>query len=135
VSGVISDEPPRPVAQYPTLLPQVDADGNDIDGLRSLTLRVPLGTYTGWNVRRTGFSQGDSCDLTGAFIPFAVSPLTRAPADPRRSLVERYTTLAGYQTAVTTAAAALVAEGLLLPTDQAAAIASVVKQASQVGLK
>jgi hypothetical protein len=135
VSGVISVEPPSPVAQYPTLLPQVDADGNDIDGLRSLTLRVPLGTYTGWNVRRTGFSQGDACDLTGAFIPFAVSPLTRAPADPRRSLVERYSTQAGYQTAATAAAAALVAEGLLLPTDQAAAIASVVKQATQAGLK
>jgi hypothetical protein len=135
VSGTISVEPPQLIAQYPTLLPQVDADGNDIDGLRSLTLRAPLGTYTGWNVRRTGFSQGDSCDLVGAFIPFAATPLVRAPADPRRSLVERYTTLAGYQAAATSAAAHLVDQGLLLPTDQAAAIASVVNQAAQAGLK
>jgi hypothetical protein len=135
VSGVITVEPPRLVAQYPTLLPQVDADGNDIDGLRSLTLRVPLGTYTGWNTRRAGFSQGDSCDLVGAFIPFAATPLLRATADPRRSLVERYTTLAGYQTALTAAAAQLVAQGVLLPSDQAAAIASAVNQASQAGLK
>jgi hypothetical protein len=135
VSGVISVEPPRPVAQYPTLVPQVDADGNDIDGLRTLTLQVPLGTYTGWNVRRAGFSQGDSCDLTGSFIPFAATPLLRAAGDPRRSLSERYGTLAGYRTAVTEAAAELVEQGLLLPTDQAAAIASVVTLGGQAGLK
>jgi hypothetical protein len=132
VSGVISVEPPNEVAQYPTLLPQVDADGNDIDGLSTLTLRVPLGTYTGWNVRKTGFSQGDACDLTGAYIPFTGTKAQRtATGDPRLSLEERYGTVAGYQTAATTAAGQLINEGLLLPTDKAAAIASAVKQANQ----
>jgi hypothetical protein len=32
------------------LVPQVDGDGNDIAGIRSLQLAVPLGTYTGWNL-------------------------------------------------------------------------------------
>ena len=35
--------------RYGVLVPQVDADGNDIGGVRSLYVRVPLGTYTGWN--------------------------------------------------------------------------------------
>jgi len=132
VSGVISIEPPNPVAQYPTLLPQVDADGNDIDGLRSVTLRAPLGTYTGWNVRKTGFSQGDSCDLTGQWIPFAGTKSQRSmTGDSRLSLQERYGTLAGYQQAATAAAAKLVQGGYLLQSDQAAAINCAVSQAAQ----
>jgi hypothetical protein len=47
VSGIISVEPPEAVAEYPALVPEVDDDGNDIDGLRSITRQVPLGTYTG----------------------------------------------------------------------------------------
>src|SRR5262249_40574440 len=47
-----------------------DADGNPIDGLRNVFVQVPLGTYTGWNVRKAGFSEGDSCDLSGGYIPF-----------------------------------------------------------------
>jgi Alpha/beta hydrolase domain len=133
VSGTISIEPPVAVAQYPTLLPQVDADGNDIDGLRSVTLRAPLGTYMGWNVRKTGFSQGDACDLTGSWVPFTATKTQRtAIGDTRLSLQERYGNLAGYQQAATTAAAQLVSQGVLLPADQAAAIASAVAQATAV---
>jgi len=29
-----------------------------------------VGTYLGWGVRKAGFSEGDSCDLNGGFIPF-----------------------------------------------------------------
>lgn len=35
---------------YAILVPQVDADGNDLAGIRSLDVAVPLGTNTGWNV-------------------------------------------------------------------------------------
>jgi hypothetical protein len=69
VSGIMT-EPPIFGAAYTVLLPQVDADGNPIDGLRNTNVQVPLGTYTGWNIRKPGFSEGDSCDLTGGFIPF-----------------------------------------------------------------
>ena len=132
VSGIISTEPPTPVAQYPTLLPQVDADGNDIDGLRSVTLRAPLGTYTGWNVRKTGFSQGDSCDLTGGYVPFTGTKAQRAASgDSRLSLQERYGSLSGYQAAATSAANQLVQEGVLLQSDEQAAIKCAVSQAAQ----
>jgi hypothetical protein len=135
VSGIISIEPPVKVAEYPTLLPQVDADGNDLDGLRSVTLRAPLGTYTGWNVRRTGFSQGDACDLTGGYIPFALTrALRRASGDQRPSLQERYGNLHRYRALARDAAARLVSLGYLLPADEAAAVASAVSQAQQSGL-
>jgi hypothetical protein len=135
VSGIISNEPPVPGVVYPTLLPQVDADGNDVDGVASVTLLAPLGTYTGWNVRRTGFSQGDACDLTGSYIPFALTREQREESgDTRRSLQERYRNLAGYTAKAKAAAAHLVRLGYLLPADKAAAIASAVSQAQQAGL-
>jgi hypothetical protein len=85
-SGVMN-EPPAKGPPYALLLPQVDADGNDIDGLRNTNVQVPLGTYTGWNIRKAGFSEGDSCDLTGAFIPFFKTKAERLAAnDPRLSL-------------------------------------------------
>jgi hypothetical protein len=136
VSGIISIEPPVARAEYPTLLPQVDEDGNDVDGLRSVTLRAPLGTYTGWNVRKLGFSQGDACDLTGGYIPFKLTrALREASGDPRPSLEERYGTLAQYTAVATEAAQHLVQHGYLLPSDEAAAVSSAVRQAQQAGLQ
>jgi hypothetical protein len=136
VSGIISIEPPTPIAQYPALVPQVNADGNDIDGLLSITLQVPLGTYTGWNVRRAGFSEGDACDLTGSYIPFALTKSQRMQiGDPRPSLEERYGSLANYTALVTVVANKLMSQRLLLASDQAVAIQSATSQAQQAGLK
>jgi hypothetical protein len=117
VSGVMG-EPPAVGGAYAELMPQVDADGNDIDGLRNTNVQVPLGTYTGWNIRKAGFSEGDSCDLTGAFIPFFKTKTDRMNAgDPRLSLAERYPTHADYVAKVTAAANRLVKQRLLLQQD------------------
>jgi hypothetical protein len=47
---VITNDPPQLGAPYPVLVPQVNADGNDMSGVRLPEVAVPLGTYTGWNV-------------------------------------------------------------------------------------
>jgi hypothetical protein len=117
VSGVM-DEPPIVGHAYAALAPAVDADGNDIDGLRNTNMQAPLGTYTGWNIRKAGFSEGDSCDLTGAFIPFFKTKAERlAASDTRPSLAERYPTHADYVAKVTAAANRLVKQRLLLQQD------------------
>jgi hypothetical protein len=117
ISGVMA-EPPRAGAAYPVLVPQVDADGNHTDGLRNTAVEAPLGTYTGWNVRKAGFSEGDSCDLVGAFIPFFRTKAERiAAGDPRPSLEERYPTHEAYVQKVRAAAKKLVADRFLLPQD------------------
>jgi len=122
VSGVMA-EPPVVRGTYYTLLPQVDADGNPVDGLRDIFVQVPLGTYTGWNVRKPGFSEGDSCDLTGGYIPFYRTQAQRIVAgDSRLSWQERYPTHADYVAKVTAAANALVAQRVLLPQDATLAI-------------
>jgi hypothetical protein len=116
-SGVMQ-EPPLVGAAYAALAPQVDADGNDIDGLRNTNMQAPLGTYTGWNIRKAGFSEGDSCDLTGGFIPFFQTQAQRlAAGDSRLSLQERYPTHAAYVGKVTAAANQLVKQRLLLQQD------------------
>jgi hypothetical protein len=124
-SGILAGPPVVENAAYNILQPAVDADGNDIDGVRSTTLQTPLGTYMGWNYRKAGFGEGDLCDLTGSFIPFAGTQAQRtANGDPRLSLHERYGTTAGYVAAVTNAARNLVADGFLLPDDATAIIAN-----------
>jgi hypothetical protein len=132
-SGIATVEPPRRVADYTMLAPQVDADGNDIDGVHSLSLMAPLGTYTGWNTRAAGFGQGDACDLTGSFIPF---PKTAASAsgDPRKPVASRYPTTAAYDSAVQAAANTLVSQGFLLQSDMANAVSQVQAQAHGSGL-
>jgi hypothetical protein len=118
-SGIITTEPPHAgTRQYTILVPQVDADGNDLGGVRSATLQAPLGTYTGWNLGRADRWPNHLCSLQGSFIPFARTQAERlAVGDPRPSLEERYGSHAGYVTAVRAAAERLVNQRLLLPAD------------------
>jgi hypothetical protein len=113
-------EPPRviPGKNYTVLVPKVDQDGNEMGGIRNVTIRVPLGTYTGWSLRQKGFGEGDLANLAGMFIPFASTKAERlASGDPRLSLEERYRTQQAYVAAVKQAADELVKEGLLLLED------------------
>jgi len=79
---------------------------------------APLGTYTGWNVSATGPLKGQSCGLSGGFIPFAKTKAERvAKGDPRPSLEERYRSHDEYVQIVSAAAGQLVREGFLLQQD------------------
>ena len=118
-TGIV-EEPPRidRRATYRVLVPRVNSDGNEVAGVRGVGLEVPLGTYTGWNLRRAGFAEGEECGLTGSFIPFARTQVEReAAGDPRPSLEERYGDHAGYAAAVRAATIPLVAARLLLQAD------------------
>ncbi|HNY15589.1 MAG TPA: alpha/beta hydrolase domain-containing protein, partial [Bacteroidales bacterium] len=125
VTGVLTLEPPVPKSEqiYRTLVPKVDEDGNEVAGIRGINIRVPVGTFTGWALRKEGFGRGDLSGLNGMFIPFKKTRTERKEAgDPRRSLQERYGTHEKYVAAVRKAADALVAEGFLLPGDALAEI-------------
>ena len=104
-SGVISQEPPKSgTASYGILVPQVDADGIDIGGVRDVYLGAPIGTYTGWNSFRSDLFDGGFCNFQGSFIPFATTKAEReAAGDPRPSLEERYPTKEAYVASVKSA--------------------------------
>jgi hypothetical protein len=120
--SVIDDSvfPPRHVAgkDYRVLVPKIDADGNDLPGVRSAQLAAPLGTYTGWNLRAKGFMENEGCYLNGSYVPFAQTAAQRKSAnDPRLSLEERYGTRQHYVDTVSGAAKQLVTDRYLLQED------------------
>jgi hypothetical protein len=101
---------------YGTRVSAVDADGNELAGIRLPDIAAPLATYTGWNVYKA--QPGELCDRDGSFIPFARTKAEReAAGDPRPSLEERYRTRANYVARIKAAADDLVRERLLLPSD------------------
>ena len=71
----------------------------------------------------SGPLKGQSCGLSGGFIPFARTKAERQrDGDPRLSLEERYHSHDEYVRIVGAAAATLVRERYLLPEDSAAMI-------------
>jgi hypothetical protein len=126
-----SVQPPRivPDTRYIVLVPKVDADGNDVAGVRSVAVQVPLATYTGWNQRRSGYMEDEFCNLQGSYWPFAKTAAERG-ADPRPSLQERYGSHAVYVSKVEEAARRLVRERFLLPEDAR----RIVEEAKQLNL-
>ena len=120
MTGRISIQPPVIRQVIASLVPKVDADGNEVGGVPSVLHQAPLGTYVGWNVARTGFAKGRNAGFSGGYIPFAKTEVERLESgDPRPSLEERYRDHAGYVAAVKAAADRLVKQRFLLPDDAA----------------
>ncbi len=102
----------------PLLVPQVDADGNDLAGIRLPEVAVPLATATGWIFRPAEMGAPDELlpVLRGSWIPFPKTKADReTTGDPRRSREERYKDAADFLSRTREAAEALVAGGYLLP--------------------
>jgi hypothetical protein len=134
-SGVITLVPPRVRGVIPTLVPKVDADGNEIAGVKSLLLRMPLGTYTGWNPTPSGPLKGRQRSLAGGYIPFAKTRAERiASGDPRLSIEERYASLSSYYAAAARHAEDLVKQRLLLPEDAARLLKQITDDMEATGL-
>jgi len=117
--GIITVDPPKVGKAFPILVPQVDADGNGIAGIRMPELTVPLATYTGWNLfnERSGPTNVLS-SMQGSYIPLGRTVAERKHlADPRPSIEERYKTKDQYVTQTAKAAQSLVSQGYLLAED------------------
>lgn len=131
-SGILSVTPPTATGKvYPSFVSRVDADGNEIAGVRLPPVSAPIATNTGWGLRGAAFGGPDGCESAGQTIALATTAASRITSgDPRLSLTERYVNKAGYVTAVTSAANSLRDRRLLLPADVTAYISAA--QASTV---
>jgi hypothetical protein len=110
--------PPKTRGSYAVFVEATDDDGNGFAGLLHPLLMAPVGTHTGWQLRRPGYAEGDLFNVFGGFIPFAATAVERAATgDPRRSLAERYGTLAGWREALAERMRTAVAERVLLQED------------------
>ena len=118
--GIIDTVPPVPNPfRYRVLVPAIDADGNEIAGLRMPEQAVPTATTTGWSLRGAeSGAAGELCYLDGMALPFAKTAAERAATqDPRPSLTERYQDRNGFLSRIRTAAQELQRRGYLLEED------------------
>jgi hypothetical protein len=119
--GILSIQPPKVGPAFPVLVPQVDADGNERDGVRLPEITVPLATYLGWNLRDPSIGAANQrVSFEASYIPFPKTVADRQKTgDPRKSIAERYRDredyLAQYKKAVDT----LVEQRWILPEDRA----------------
>ena len=125
--GVPTVVPATVGRDYPCLVSQVDADGNEVSGIRLPLVSVPLASHLGWNRRHadiggegqtlsTGGASGGT--LRGSSIPFAATRAEReASGDPRLSIEERYESQQAFLDQIEAAARQLTAEGYILKED------------------
>jgi hypothetical protein len=120
--GILSLQPPRVGAAFPVLVPQVNADGNERDGVRLPEITVPLATYAGWNLRDPSIGAPDQrVSFEASYIPFPRTAADRAASgDPRRSIAERYAGRADYLARYAKAVDELVRQRWILEEDRAA---------------
>jgi hypothetical protein len=122
--GILSELPPKTGAPFGSFVPSIDADGNDVPGIRAVELAAPLATFTGWNPRHPDQgAPGDLMSMMGSTVPFAVTKAARdASADARPSIEERYASRTGYLARAREAAVRLVAQRHMLAEDVEAVV-------------
>ena len=97
----------------------MDADGNELGGIRMPEIAVPLASYTGWDLRSPAIgAPSEPLPFLGSWIPFAETKTERlAAGDTRLSVAERYVGEQDYLSRVNSAARELAKEGFLLEPD------------------
>ena len=111
--------PPKVGAKLTAYVSAVDADGNEVAGIKPVEILEPLASFTGWNPRHP--DQGAAEDLMqmrGSTLRFSRTRSEREKTkDPRRSIEERYASRTAYLDAVRAAAKTLVAQRHALEED------------------
>jgi hypothetical protein len=122
--------PPKVGESYKTYVSSVNADGNEVAGVRGPELLAPLATYCGWNPRHP--DQGGDHDVMSMMGSTLMFPRTRAEReqrrDPRPSIEERYPSKAAYLDKVRAETQKLVAARHVLAED----LEAIVERAGQV---
>ena len=98
--------PPSGTGAYRTLVSKVDADGNEVAGIRLPDIAVPLAAYTGWNEYKPPYPKGELADRDGSYFAFA----------PEK-IAARYGNRAGYVAKVQQAVETLTKDRFLLKED------------------
>jgi hypothetical protein len=115
----IQKMPPSVGKAFATLLPAVDADGNELAGIRLPEIAVPLATHTGWTLRHKDIGgEAQLLMFAGATIRFAATESQRiASGDPRPSIAERHVSKGDYLNRVRDEAEKLVERQYMLEED------------------
>jgi hypothetical protein len=119
--GIIDNPLPEIGPLYPILVPTVGDDGNELGGIRSPHVAVPVASYTGWNYPAATYQSPlhtRAASLTGAWLPFSSSLAERKKySDSRVSLEERYEGLDDYLEKLRRACEDLISRRLMFEED------------------
>ena len=118
--GILTTQPPKIGGPFPVLVPQVDADGNERDGVRLPEITVPLATYASWNLRDPSVGAPDQrVAFEVSYLPFLKTAAEREKTDdPRPSIAERYSSRDFYLSHYKDAIDELVKQRWVLPEDR-----------------
>jgi hypothetical protein len=119
--GILAVQPPRVGKPFLVLVPQVDADGNELGGVHLPEISVPLATYTGWNLRDPSIGGASQrLGFEGSYLPFPKNAAERKQSgDPRKSIAERYADREAYLAQFTHATDELIEQRWILLEDRA----------------
>jgi hypothetical protein len=122
--GTLSRQPPTLGQPFPVLVPQVDADGNERDGIRLPEFAAPLATYAPWNLRDPSIGAADQrVAFEASWIPFPKTEADRErTGDPRKSVEERYKSKDAYLRRYSNALDQLIKDRWILPEDRDAVL-------------
>ncbi|HMG13534.1 MAG TPA: alpha/beta hydrolase domain-containing protein, partial [Gemmatimonadaceae bacterium] len=121
--GIIDLEPPKVGAPYPVFVSRVDSVGNDLGGIRSIEVLVPLASYYPWQLR-TGMPAAIDrlASFRGTFVPLPKTEAERkAAGDSRPSIESLYGNRTRFMRQVDAGITSLIARRFLLPADSVAA--------------
>ena len=122
--GFLDFQPPKTGEAFPLLVPQVDSDGNERDGIRFPSIAVPLATYASWNLRNPAIGAPDQrVAFECSYLPFPANVAERQQSgDPRKSIAERYASREDYLAQYARALDELVRQRWILPEDRSAVL-------------
>src|SRR6202035_295615 len=131
---ILSIKRPKVSEPFPVLVPQVDAAGNERDGVRLPEITVPLATYASWNLRDPSIGAPDQrVSFEASYLPF---PKTAADGqksgDARKSIAERYTGREDYLNRYGRALDELVKQRWILVEDRASLLRRADQEWSEV---
>jgi len=128
--GILQIQPPKVGPLYPVLVPQVDSDGNERDGIRLPEISVPLATYASWNLRDPSIgAPAERVAFELSYLPFhKIADDRQKSGDPRKSIAERYASPEDYFARYTQALDELIKQRWILPEDRDALLHRAVRE-------
>jgi tetratricopeptide (TPR) repeat protein len=131
--GIADTVPPKTGPRYVCLVPQVDADGNEIAGVRLPEVALPLATFTGWTMRNPSFSRTLGRNTGKIWQLPATAGERERTGDPRKSLEERFESGEDYLRRAEQCLSDLRGQRLLLDEDYNMLLDQAVEQTAIVG--
>lgn len=113
--GIIDIQPPKVGPAFASLVPQLDASGNEQGGIRNVETRVPVASFLPWAMRFDNGNALEMDDFHGTVMPL---PRTATEGDWRTPLDQLYRDQSDYMQQVDTAIDQLIAEGFVIEADR-----------------